>query len=69
MFYVVQPWDVGSKRAKNATVVSVHDKVDAAYNALDAIAAGLNRDGLAGNVIALLVVDENRQPVPRPGIQ
>jgi hypothetical protein len=47
----------------------MHDSIEAAYAELDRIAARLNGHGLAGDVIELLVVDENRKPVARRGVQ
>jgi len=54
---------------RQATVVSTHESVEAAYAELDRIAIRLHGHGLAGDVIELLVVDESRQRVARPGVQ
>jgi hypothetical protein len=67
MFYIVQPYASGPDRARQATIVSTHETVEAAYAELDKIAARLNGHGLAGDVRELLVVDEHREPRRRPG--
>ena len=54
---------------RQATVQSFHDTVDDAYAWLDAIAEKLPRDGAPSDYLELYVVDEQRQPVARPGAQ
>ena len=66
-YYLVQPW--GRDRFRQATVTSIHDTVDDAYAWLDAIAEKLQRDGAPSDYLELYVVDEQRQPVARPGAQ
>ena len=66
-FHLVQPW--GRDRYRQATVQSIHDTVDEAYAWLDAIAEKLQRDGAPSDYLELYVVDEQRQPVARPGAQ
>ena len=66
-FYLVQPW--GRDRYQQATVTSTHDTVEDAYARLDAIAEKLQRDGAPPDYLELYVVDEQRQPVARPGVQ
>ena len=66
-FYLVQPW--GRDRYRQATVQSIHDTVDDAYARLDAIAEKLQRDGAPPDYLELYVVDADRQPVTRPGVQ
>ncbi len=66
-FYLVQPW--GRDRYRQATVQSIHDTVEDAYARLDAIAEKLQRDGAPPDYLELYVVDEQRQPVTRPGAQ
>ena len=66
-YYLVQPW--GRDRYRQATVTSIHDTVDDAYAKLDAIAEQLERDGAPSDYLELFVVDAERQPVPRPGVQ
>ncbi len=66
-FYLVQPW--GHDRYRQATVQSTHDTVYDAYARLDAIAEKLQRDGAPPDYLELYVVDEQRQPVTRPGVQ
>ena len=66
-FYLVQPW--GRDRYQQATVTSIHDTVDDAYARLDAIAEKLQCDGVPPDYLELYVVDKQRQPVTRPGVQ
>ena len=54
---------------RQATVQSIHDTVDDAYAWLDAVAEKLQRDGAPSDYLELYVVDEQRQPVARPGAQ
>ncbi len=65
--YLVQPW--GPDRSRQATVTSIHDTAADAYARLDAIAEQLERDGAPPDYLELYVVDEQRQPVTRPGGQ
>tara|TARA_B100000315_G_C14224954_1_gene428217 strand:+ start:261 stop:467 length:207 start_codon:yes stop_codon:yes gene_type:complete len=67
LYYLVQPW--GRDRYREATVVDIHGSVTAAYQALDAIAKKLQRAGAPDDWLELYVVDDERQPVPRPGVQ
>jgi hypothetical protein len=39
MFYIVQPYASGPHCARQATIVSTHETVEAAYDELDRIAA------------------------------
>ncbi len=66
-FYLVQPW--GRDRYRQATVQSIHDTVDDAYARLDAIAEKLQRDGAPPDYLELYVMDDEREPVARPGVQ
>ena len=52
-----------------ATVTSTHDAADGAYARLDAIAEKLQRDGAPPDYLELHVVDTERHPVARPGVQ
>ena len=65
--YALQPW--GPDRYQQATVTSVHNTVADAYARLDAIAAKLQRDGAPPDYLELYVVDAERQPAARPGVQ
>ena len=62
-FYVVQPW--GRDRYRQATVVGIHETVDAVYADLDCYADAIARD-TTGEPMVFYVVDEERRPVPRP---
>ncbi len=66
-YHIVQTW--GSDSYRHATVLSTHDTVDDAYARLDEIAETLQRDGAPPDYLELYVVDEQRQPVARPGVQ
>ena len=66
-YNLVQPW--GRDRYRQASVTSVHDTVDDAYAQLDTIAEQLERDGTPPDYLELYVVDAERQPVARPGVQ
>ncbi len=62
MYYVVAPWGRGDKYS-NATIMSEHSTPEDAYEERDLLAEALpSVDSVAG----LYVVDEQRQPVPRP---
>ena len=66
-FLLVQPW--GKDRNREATVVEIHETVTDAYAALDKIAERLQRNGLPGDELEMHIVDDQRQPVARPGVQ
>jgi hypothetical protein len=68
-YYIVQPYVSGLDRPRQATIISTHDTVEAAYVELDLIAARLSGHGLARDVVELLVVDDNRQQMSRAGAQ
>ncbi len=62
MYYVVEPWGRGDTYS-NAIIVSEHSTPEDAYKGRDLLAEVLSSvDSVAG----LYVVDEQRQPVPRP---
>ena len=64
-FHLVQPW--GRDTYRQATVMSIHATIEKAYARLDAIAEKLAQDELPKDTLELHVVDEKREPVPRPG--
>ena len=66
-YFLVQPW--GRDRYREATIVGIHRSVTGAYEALDAIAEKLQRDRAPEGYLEVYVVDEERQPVTRPGLQ
>ena len=66
-YLIVQPW--GRDRYRQATATSIHDAVEDAYARLDAIAEKLQHDGAPPDYLELYVVDAERQPVTRPGVQ
>ncbi len=62
MYYVVAPWGRADKYS-NATLMSEHSTPKDAYKGRDLLAEVLSSvDSVAG----FYVVDEQRQPVPRP---
>ncbi len=62
VYYVVAPWGRGDKYS-NATIMSEHLTPKDAYKGRDLLAEALSSiDSVAG----FYVVDEQRQPVPRP---
>ncbi len=67
MFHLVQPW--GDDKYSQATIVSTHATVAEAYAALDRIGEKLHQDEAPEGTLEIYVVDEGRQPVPRPGVQ
>ncbi len=61
-YYVVAPWGRRDEYS-NATIMSEHSTPEDAYEERDLLAEALpSVDSVAG----LYVVDEQRQPVPRP---
>ncbi len=62
-YYVVQPWDRRSKYS-NATIMSEHSTPEDAYEELDLLAEVMQSS--VDSVAGFYVVDEQRQPVPRP---
>jgi hypothetical protein len=66
-YYLVQPW--GRDKYRQATVKSIHETIDDAYDRLDWIAEKLERNGAPEGYLEIYVVDEDRQPVTRPGLQ
>ena len=66
-YHLVQPW--GRDRFCDATVVGVHATVTDAYDRLDEIAEKLQRDRAPDGYLEIYVVDEERQPMIRPGVQ
>jgi hypothetical protein len=61
---------LSSRKSRHSLLrfVSVHESVEGAYRELDAMADRLQCHGLAGDVLDLLVVDEQSQEVRRPGL-
>ena len=52
---------------RQATVVSTHATLQAEYAELDRIAEKLQRDGAPEGNLEIYVVNEDREPVERPG--
>ena len=65
IYHLVQPW--GRDRYRQAGPISNHPTAEEAYDELDRIAARLAEDDLPEDTLELYVVDEHREPVPRPG--
>ena len=51
------------------TIVSTHATVAEVYAALDRIGEKLHQDEAPEGTLEIYVVDDGRQPVPRPGAQ
>ena len=66
-YSLVQAW--GRDRYRQATVTSIHDTAEGAYARLDAISDKRQSDGAPPDTLELCVVDTDRQPVVRPGVQ
>ena len=64
IYHLVQPW--GRDKYRQAGPISSHPTVEAAYAEIDRIAAMLARDDLPADTLEFYVVDEHREPVPRP---
>ena len=65
MYYVVQPSDRGDKYS-NATIMSEHSTPEDAYEERDLLAEVLQSSSSVNSFAVFYVVDEQRQPVPRP---
>ena len=63
-FHLAEPW--GPDTYRQATVVSTHATVGAAFAKLDRIAEKLQRDGAPERYLEIYVVNEAREPVARP---
>jgi len=64
-FRVVQPW--GPDKGRQGTVQSEHKTIAEAFAALDSVAIEMSQLGVPGDVIELVVVDEQGKVVARPG--
>ena len=64
IYHLVQPW--GRDKYRQAGRISSHPTVEEAYAEMDRYAARLAEDDLPADTLELYVVDENREPVPRP---
>ena len=65
-FYLVQPWGRDRYRQPPSRASTTPSTTPAW---LDAIAETLQRDGAPPDYLELYVVDAQRQPVARPGVQ
>jgi hypothetical protein len=64
-YRIVQPW--GSDKGRQATTISEHATVADAFAAIDALAARMERTGVRGDYLELIVVDEQGNRRQRPG--
>ena len=62
MYYVVAPWGRRDKYS-NATIMSEHSTPEDAYKGRDLL---VEVESSIASVAGFYVVDEQRQPVPRP---
>jgi hypothetical protein len=67
-FLLVQPWGHGARFLTDATVTGIYDTVEEAYAALDRLEQR-QRTWLPERRCELFVVDEQRRPVRRPGLE
>ena len=63
-FRVMQPW--GPHKARQATLISEHHTVAAAFRQIDRLSSEMVRTGAPSDAIELVVVDATDQIVPRP---
>ena len=64
-FRVMQPW--GPDKGRQATLISEHHTVAAAFREIDRLSAEMVRTGAPSDAVELIVVDVADQIVPRPG--
>ena len=64
-YRVVQPW--GKDRAREATEISTWASIEQAFADVDRYAARTVSNGLPGDYIELLVIDDDGREVARPG--
>ncbi len=64
-FRVVQPW--GPHKGRQATLMSEHHTVAAAFREIDRLSSEMVRTGAPSDAIELVVVDAADQIIPRPG--
>jgi hypothetical protein len=64
MFHIVQPYVDGPRRGEQATIVSSHDTLDGALAELARIDRVLRRYRIPPQALELIVVTEDRTPVP-----
>lgn len=62
-YYVVQPW--GRDKYREASIVSMHQTAEEAYDELDVLVEVMSRSLGSGDRFEAYVVDEQLQPVPR----
>ena len=67
LYRVVQPW--GPDKVRQATVISQHHTVAAAFNEIDGFADQMMRNGVPGNAVELFVLDAENRVVARPNLQ
>ena len=63
-FHLVEPW--GRDTYRQATVISTHQTLEAAYAGLNQIADKLDRDGAPEDYLQVHVVNEAKEPMTRP---
>ncbi len=66
-FRVMQPW--GPHKGRQASLISEHHTVAAAFRAIDRLSSEMVRTGAPSDAIELVVVDANDRVVRRPGAQ
>ncbi len=66
-FRVMQPW--GPDKGRQATLMSEHATVAAAFAEIERLSAEMVRTGAPSDTVELVVVDADGQIVLRPGAQ
>ncbi len=65
-FRVVQPW--GQDRGRQATALSEHTTLAAAFDAIDRLASEMVRTGAPSDAVELVVVDGDGNVKARPDL-
>jgi hypothetical protein len=63
-YRIVQPW--GKDRAAEATIVSEHAPLSAAFAEIDRLSARMVRTGAPSDAVELIVIDGEGRIVQRP---
>lgn len=65
MFHIAQSYVDGPRRLERATMVSSHPTALDALAELERVGAAVRRFGIPANALELIVVTDDRRPVPR----
>jgi hypothetical protein len=67
-FYIIQPYVSDPNRFHHATIVRSFKSAAAAFAELDRMGARLDQFRIASDALGYVVVDEERRPVKREGV-